>query len=98
MSKNICVRFCDGVPQRLHPSALLCLAYVRPSACAPGKVKRIQVSAVMSGCVMLLRGGQARPVPLTAVRETERREIVEQGLYFRLPADPGISRILRGVV
>lgn len=25
VSKNICVRFCDGVPQSLRPSALLCV-------------------------------------------------------------------------
>lgn len=32
-------------------------------------------------------------------RAKERREvIVEQGLNFRLPTAPGISRILRGVI
>ena len=85
-SKNICVCFCDGALPCRHQSppecSVMCLADVPSTACAPGKEKDGAISkfllwfqlVVSCYCVEVKRG-QYNPA---VVRETERREIVEQ--------------------
>lgn len=101
-----CVCFCDGeLPcLRLSPPecSVWCLADVPSSGCVEQrKEKKLAISKflpwyqVVSCYCAVVKQGRSNPAE---VWETENREIVEQGLKFRLPTAPGISRILRGVI